>query len=51
MNLYSCLIQVTGVKYQCLYGKDTMYHTDESDLDSSDKQPPSMGGWHALKLL
>jgi len=30
-----------------------MYHTDESDLSSSDKQPPSMG-WlaqHALNLM
>lgn len=28
-----------------------MYHTDESDLGSSDNNPPSTGGWNAFILL
>ena len=40
-----CAIQISGVK---LATRKNMYKTDESDLDNSDNNPPSMGGWNAL---
>jgi hypothetical protein len=28
-----------------------MYNTQENDLDSSDKNPPSTGGWNTLDFI
>ena len=44
---FGCAIPSTGVKWARL---KIMYTTDESDLGSSDSNPPSKGGWHAFKL-
>ena len=42
---------INGRKIIRLKSKETMYKTDESDLGTSDNNPPSMGGRHAFNLL
>jgi len=44
---------INGRKIITLKSKETMYKTDESDLGTSDNNPPSTGHWvrHMFNLL
>ena len=44
---------INGRKIIGLRSKETMYKTDESDLGTSDNNPPSTGHWvrHMFNLL